>query len=70
VGNKLHIGKGCERKHISEVVHLQTFEYVLENVGAPEIPLFTLTNITGRVNAYKEIARCFRLGKHFHSREA
>lgn len=45
-------------KHISEAVHLQMFEYALEDVDTPETPLFLLTNIASWISVYKEIARC------------
>ena len=43
------------------------FEYVPENVDALEIPLFILTNITGWVNVYKEIARCSNIFPAFEN---
>lgn len=43
------------------------FEYVPENVRAPEMPLFTLSNITGWVNVYKEIARCSNIFPAFEN---
>lgn len=57
-------------KHVSEPVHLQIFEYVLEYVDTLEMPLFILTNIAGLagwINVYKEIVRCLNIFPAFEN---